>query len=45
MDRRDPPRVHQVAFLAAEDLRLLVGELEECSARSPPRDGDLQSSL
>ena len=28
MDRRDPPRVHQVAFLAAEDLRLLVGELE-----------------
>ena len=46
MDRRDPPGVHQVAFLAAEDLRLLVGELQmPAVAGHRPRDGDLSPSL
>ena len=46
VDRRDPPRVHQVLIVALEQLDLLVRELEPASVQlRDARDRDLVPSL
>ena len=46
VDRRDPARVHEIAFVVAEDLGLEVGELEAAPVpRDGPRHGHLDALL